>query len=350
MTPDSMSLRIDFFESETEVSCSGSLLIPLDELLASKEPTTTTTKGWGPTVDSKWNVTLNDSNTCTFCLRARRLEPSVAFNTPRVVFAVRHAESRWNQAVSRGNVVTMLTQVDHGLSSKGVCQALELSSVFRQRPRRAPKAIEDARTVEDFEQLFLSAPVLSCSPLKRAVQTALLALQGHPATSASGIRLLPFVREVRNAYGRDNIACARGDDIKETAVRDLRRARNTDSERAVLTSINVDTADTLDEWWSPGAEDAGQIRQRARDFLTFVKLLDAATCVVVTHSNFLRHLFRAHCSGDHDLSRFKVANCAVLAVILDFARQKGSEIADAKFLFGSGLEARGERHLEHLGA
>jgi uncharacterized hydantoinase/oxoprolinase family protein len=62
-----------------------------------------------------------------------------------------------------------------------------------------------------------------CSPLKRAVQTAIVALADHPATTVSGITLLEPLREVklRRGGGNDCVATSCGDEIAARAVAEL---------------------------------------------------------------------------------------------------------------------------------
>ena len=48
-----------------------------------------------------------------------RLASVKAVLAPRKLFLVRHAESTWNRATRIGDVATMLSDVDHGLTARG---------------------------------------------------------------------------------------------------------------------------------------------------------------------------------------------------------------------------------------
>ena len=54
-----------------------------------------------------------------------------------------------------------------------------------------------------FEDKFSSAGKVFSSPLTRALQTALLALEGHQALKARGITCLRSAREVKGVGGLD---------------------------------------------------------------------------------------------------------------------------------------------------
>lgn len=60
-----------------------------------------------------------------------------------------------------------------------------------------------------------------CSPLKRAVQTALVALADHPAAMATGITLLEPLREVKSRGGNDCVGSSVGDEIALRALAEL---------------------------------------------------------------------------------------------------------------------------------
>lgn len=394
---DTASLRIELCDTgdseahfETRL---GGTSIRINRLLQSSQ---LIEAGWGPIFECECDVSSKNIGTpCHLTLRARIIHQPTAFSAPRIVFVMRHAESLWNHAVSHANVITMLSQIDHGLSIKGVRQAIELAHKLKQR-LKAPEPTKlplHAKTVSDLEDLFLASPALYSSPFKRAVQTSLLALQWHPAAKNS-IRLLPLAREVRRAYSRDNIGCARGDSISHKALSDLRLNKQVIremSDEVVLshqssfcttelgsvcdtqgsqpsfcdvsesTSFTtqqpdtcldslpcdspmcVDSADAENEWWSASAEDADEVMNRATEFFDFVRFMESDTCIIVTHSEFLRQVFRRQKFGCVDNGREfasrKIGNCSVLAMKVDLSQAAGSEVVEAQFLFGSGFES-----------
>lgn len=359
-------LRFDLFGGEPRL---GTVSIPVDSLLGTSQ---LTDNGWGPVCASEWDVPLDDESSCTLSLALRVIHEPTAFAAPRIIFAVRHAESLWNRAVACADVVSMLGK-DHGLSAQGMCQAVDLSLAIERRlhMKCATRIPGEAKTVDELEALFLTAFPIYSSPMKRAVQTSILAFRTHPSAHASKVRLLPVAREVRGNYGRDNVVCARGDDIYEHALRDIRlnaclapsigdgicslegssastpkmystvKPQDTHDADSILgaSPVECDAEDTEDVWWSVSTEDAEEAKRRATEFLEFVKFAHVATetCIVVTHSNFLRHVFKTHSSLD-EFARRKVANCAVVAMRLDFGGTPSSTIVDAQFLFGTGFD------------
>jgi len=150
--------------------------------------------------------------------------------TTKTLFLVRHGESAWNLAVAGLDVAGMYSGVDHPLSQQGAEQGL----LFRERWRHAAAATEGEGMVGEagappasaaaaareatYVQEFARAQRVFSSPLTRALQTALLSLQGHQAVARHGITLLRAAREVKNAAGRDTVGCNTGHACKERAL------------------------------------------------------------------------------------------------------------------------------------
>jgi len=214
------------------------------------------------------------------------------------LFFVRHAESLWN-----AGPLSVVARTDHALSREGVSQAKALAARLTETPKT------------ELERSFLASETnVWSSPLRRAVQTSLLALSQHPAARRDGVTLLSSLREVRcTAASRDNVASAVGDAIRAQALQDL----------DLQDACAVHAGDAADDWWSTGTEDATAVKRRVADFLDHLRLGDATSTIVVGHSYFLRALLRAHASPDagcDHLRNRKLPNCAVLALDLDFSR------------------------------
>uniref|UniRef100_A0A6V2CYU4 Uncharacterized protein n=1 Tax=Ditylum brightwellii TaxID=49249 RepID=A0A6V2CYU4_9STRA len=82
------------------------------------------------------------------------------------VYVVRHAESRYNEAKKKHDLVSWIGETDHGLSEKGVRQCINLNSTIRSA---AASGCNDAK-------LILSRELTLSSPFSRAILTAHLAL------------------------------------------------------------------------------------------------------------------------------------------------------------------------------
>ena len=94
----------------------------------------------------------------------------------RVVYVVRHAESRYNDAKRRWGLVGLVGETDHGLSTAGVEQCAVLRSAITTAAARG-----DA----DGEAIMARGATLS-SPLTRAILTAHLALPLRSNSDSSG--------------------------------------------------------------------------------------------------------------------------------------------------------------------
>jgi broad specificity phosphatase PhoE len=68
---------------------------------------------------------------------------------------------------------------DHGLSSTGIQQCLDLNQRWRGAAAKAAEQKRDAGE-ESFTAKFLRADAVFSSPLTRAIQTGLISLKGHP--------------------------------------------------------------------------------------------------------------------------------------------------------------------------
>lgn len=74
-------------------------------------------------------------------------------------------------------------------------------------------APERAHNVESIKE-FWEADVIWVSPLTRTIQTALIALQGHPVMRRRGMVLTSDAREVKGRGGLDTVGRAKGEEIR----------------------------------------------------------------------------------------------------------------------------------------
>ncbi len=240
-----------------------------------------------------------------------RLASVKAVLSPRKLFLVRHAESTWNRATRIGDVATMLSDVDHGLTKLGVSQCAELQRHVAEPPRT------------EAERAFLAAKKVFSSPSRRTVQTALLALKGHPALREGSVVLRADLREVRTAHGRDNIARASGVAIRTQAVAGL--------EKDEYATVDADAVHH--KWWASAAENEATVRRRVDRELAQLCLRSDAALIFNSHSKFIRCMFRAELP-ECAFARGKIANCGVVAVDVSIEKPPGRRLEAPELLFG----------------
>ena len=101
-----------------------------------------------------------------------------------VLYLVRHGESAWNEAKREKNVLAMMSY-DHPLTMRGTQQAEAL------RDRWLSEATDtEQKTLPEVRE-FVEAGAIFSSPLTRALQTAAVALAGHPALSVRSASATP---------------------------------------------------------------------------------------------------------------------------------------------------------------
>ena len=128
-------------------------------------------------------------------------------------FFIRHGLSKWNKAQSEANVIGLM-DVDHPLEGRGIEQAQALctawKTVIESRDEEARREAEE----------FFAVPKIFSSPLTRALQTALLSCQGHPAL-VNKLHMMPSCREIKGIGGFDTMGKAAGEDIAVRARDEL---------------------------------------------------------------------------------------------------------------------------------
>ncbi|KAJ8609839.1 hypothetical protein CTAYLR_008126 [Chrysophaeum taylorii] len=228
----------------------------------------------------------------------------------RTVYLIRHAESRYNAGAKAYSLAALLRECDHGLSSRGLEQCLALRS-----------SIERWRASRDRDAVAIAKAEPLASPLRRALQTA------HLALGASRVVALPDGREPCAApvFARDSVGTARS--LIEAELR-----------REVGSRVDVDTrAIDLEEWWTVAESTASVDRRLRRLLLDLHARAAAAPCVYVGHSRAIREIFRRF-AQEPDYADFHanlVANCAVLKLRVGVAHNDDPVILGANFLFGT---------------
>eukprot|EP00048_Salpingoeca_helianthica_P000309 m.40751 g.40751 ORF g.40751 m.40751 type:complete len:503 (+) comp10390_c0_seq1:113-1621(+) len=328
----------------------------------------------------------------------------------KVVFLIRHGESEWNAAVSDMALHKMLAQVDHPLNTVGVNQAQRLASLWHQHRHREgdceqqqqqheeegsqgqeqgqeeseaqssqhhqtppeqqpqdqqqdrqqdqqqeqdqqqpPVPEPDARSMHISE--FVGAEAVLCSPLTRAVQTALVALHAHPTLTRRGLVLLPPARELKRSYAVDVVGGAVGEEIVSRCLVLLERASPGISAACRLEEIKgcVDASAAEGTWWTRlhSTDSPTAIALRLHDVLCRIRYSPARSVILVGHSLFFRELLKQHLSPTlaHTdpalaarLTTHKLSNAGVLRVTMRWDTPHAHKcIQTADLLFESSL-------------
>mmetsp|Transcript_76675 Transcript_76675/g.151692 ORF Transcript_76675/g.151692 Transcript_76675/m.151692 type:complete len:490 (+) Transcript_76675:46-1515(+) len=357
----------------------GTVRVPLSEIHAAKGSIMTRTVP----LTSKAAATAKKDD-CLLSFRVHEGDAIKSWPVEKWIFLVRHGESKWNIAQEKHDVIGMAKSVDHGLSCKGLDQASSLAGkILAARDQITLNAARgwvgqhgDAPSWA-YDKFFAAEAILA-SPLTRAIQTAVVAMQHHPLVSRFPIRLRSEIREIKNVGGLDTIGQFKGDAIlphlkkeltdlyteaAETeghSMRDLEQAclgrkqshgkgESAADAIARVNSIRVDTNNTNDEWWTSVKEDEHDAKDRVAEFLVQMKLCPCENVIAVGHSHFIRHLCRhflaPRCHQVYPqesklLGKHTLGNCGVLAVKADFSLPVDNCITDLYLMLGSELPGK----------
>lgn len=249
-----------------------------------------------------------------------RLLPDATF-APRssgglkTVYVVRHGESQWNVAQKERDPVGMFGKFDHALTAKGVGQAESLRGRIRVAPRQGEERLD-----------FDAATAIYCSPLVRAVQTALVALAAHPTLRHQSIVLVPECRELTYPVGGfDSIKGHTGGALSHQV---LRRARKVVDGRSLLPIergvARLDASELVKTHWY-GFESRKDASNRLRTFMDRLCSVPDTTIIVVGHSLFFQALIANFADPKakrrdptlRHLAHHKLKNAAVARLILN---------------------------------
>ncbi|KAK3236538.1 hypothetical protein CYMTET_53327, partial [Cymbomonas tetramitiformis] len=219
-------------------------------------------------------------------LRRREWIPALHGSRKRV-FLVRHGQSKWNEAKEEMALHKMIG-FDHPLTAEGAGQAFTLrerwESVSKScatvnlldSPPTSPKDGADS-AAQGWVQSFLSAGEILCSPLTRALQTALLALCSHPTAMTQGIKLSRAAREIKGVGGLDTVSRCTGKAITERVEEKLSELMEADQVHEAM-MVGVDYNDTTSEWYT-NPHKAALMRGKGRETKGDVKGALAFSCV-----------------------------------------------------------------------
>jgi len=274
------------------------------------------------------------------------------------LFLIRHAQSRWNEAQATRKYAGMLAY-DHPLTPEGARQALALHSSWQ--PNKIN--MHDAPDSGDWIQSFLQADGLLCSPLTRALQTAVLALEDHPASERGNIKLLPSLRELKTRGGFDSVGKCRGSEILQRCQEKLVEVVGETKTKTAMSKWNIDVERCQAEWWTApdDADSESEATERVADILNAVRFLsDSHSVIAVGHSGIFQSLCKRAISqallaaeespvGGSTLVNKKLTNASVLGLDIAFGQTGTPSILEARLLFRSSLSDSGQQHPQHNG-
>ena len=156
---------------------------------------------------------FNPAPPCQLLLRAL---PSIPRNLQRhaqrkTLFFIRHGESKWNAAKKAHNVYKMAREHDHPLNEAGYRQAFALQAAIRAALAQPASDGSEPTTAQSIGL----AGAFWASPLTRAVQTAITALQPILTQPGVTLELKLNAREKKNFGGLDSIGRVCGNQCLE---------------------------------------------------------------------------------------------------------------------------------------
>lgn len=249
------------------------------------------------------------------------------------LFLIRHGESKWNAAKREKNVFKMVRQHDHPINEQGYRQAHALQVGLIHAVEEDKVRPNDPSKPRSLMQTLLRAEALWASPLTRAVQTALVALEPLLRMPGKQLELKIYAREKKNWGGFDSTGIVCGSACGQRALAELRSISTTEvaTEAEVtskLSKLRLEPLETENNhWWSEGAESDESLGERMQELLLQMQYSTAESIVLVGHSHFFRGFFQRylHPSVHHrspematELQSSSVPNCAVLHCQLDF--------------------------------
>ena len=216
------------------------------------------------------------------------------------IFVIRHGESKWNDSQADMNIKGMISQYDHELTANGIEQAMSLNDRWHEARRKE----EQTAGADPDIDAFLAAPCIFSSPLTRAIQTSLVACEGHPSLSREGSRLtlLRNLREVKNFGSFDAVGRFVGQDIRSHVEAILRNDMGEERAEGVL-QPEIDPYDCVCPWWNPleGNEVRETVLARCIDLWAFLRYRTSTDKVIlVGHSHFFRFMCQEFLSPEYE--------------------------------------------------
>jgi len=211
---------------------------------------------------------------------------------------------------------------------------------------------------QEYKSRFIHADSVYCSPMTRAIETALVGLFGHSALRHPGLHLYSVIREIKGVGGLDSVGVAFGSAISERVSTEL-ESKLGRSRTEHITSPLIHYNDASQTWWTQlsSFDSAQDQHERIGDFISFSRHCDSQCPIFVGHSLFFKSFYSRRLSPiierirpelSENLKKYRLGNASVLAVTLLYSNNKDTEctILDADVIFGSGFQKHtdGQRH------
>lgn len=208
------------------------------------------------------------------------------------------------------------------------------------------EVIESRRS--EYIKLFMHADKVYSSPLTRALETAVLSMEGHPALLAQGLTIYSVIREVKRIGGLDTVGVEYGEGIENRLRSELAAVLGV-SRTDELLAVPIEYNDADQTWWTPlaGHDNDREQQERIREFLTYSRYCDAQLPVFVGHSLFFKAFYSKRVSNEllknrrtlsENLKKFRLSNASMLAVTVRYLDVEGGAseaiMIDADLIFG----------------
>ena len=182
---------------------------------------------------------------------------------------------------------------DHPLNTVGVDQCVSFNRRWRALADGTVKSKAPLGSLQKhFEDGFTACQAVFTSPLTRAVQTAMIALDGHPALESAPIICMRSAREIKGVGGRDCLGKVCGENIELRARSELATLRDADFVNALKSKIH--SGDSNSEWWTYFKDTRGSTKLRFHDFWQTIRFCEADKIIIAGHSNFFKKLLKLH--------------------------------------------------------
>jgi bisphosphoglycerate-dependent phosphoglycerate mutase len=211
---------------------------------------------------------------------------------------------------------------------------------------------------EEFRERFLCADKVYCSPLTRAIQTAYVGLQHHPAMMKNGLVLMSLIREIKGIAGFDSIGIAHGDAIRERVRAEFSKILGQSKTDELMLDL-IYANDAAHPWWTPiqSFDTKSEQLERVLEFVNFTRYCGDEIPIFVGHSLFFKLFCSQRISSTlmknrpalaANLRRYKLSNATVIAVALKYYDDGNEgkcdcEIIDADLIYGGGFHG-GDDH------
>lgn len=265
--------------------------------------------------------------------------------SPKTIFLIRHGESAWNKAQREMQLHEMARTTDHPLTAQGRKQAEQLKKELQSAEAEGEVAVQE----------MLNPGAVFVSPLTRAVQTGLIALESV-LTKPGGVREIVFManaREKQNFGGLDTKSSKIGTEVVTGVLDELRTLYEGQEEGIVelFQQLLFDTEEIQDRWWcETSSENSAQLLVRLKEFMSQLLYLPVKSAIVVGHSYHIRAVLKAFMSPEfrkkqpqlaRQLETQKVQNCGVVRIDLDPSRGLEGPITNAELVLGTELLEEG---------